>query len=573
MESLLLHTNLVTLNLSKIPLNQNSINFLLNALNHSHSQSMAITERNKYTMMPTTSITNTTLLSLKHLILCQCQLSLPAIEMILNAIKNYPTLQVLRLANNVKDYQINNPSEEEDNDDTNNERDSEEEEDDDDDDDDNGDNDTISNEKGRKRPSLNAALSMTVLNSLLTSSNSQLQLIDLSYNKFPAAMLFQLIRAFNNLQPRLHTMDLSGMDLGISCTELLAKNLKSYFANVPISLNNRMNQPHINSNGDNKSLKTLLLSNNKIRPKGLILLMKTILTGTKIKEIDLSHNLFTDSISDELGELFKTCQENELQVLGLAGYKNQEENDDTKEYEYLHNHKNCMCSISDSEKEIESDDDDDNDDDDDDNNDSELRYGSTNEQCLSTLKQKKSSKNTKKNDNSGSSSSGNGSSSNKLQTNTQPQNNERNYSEFSFGNIGCQKIIKNLQYHGHQLTSINLSYQQIENNTLEILAEQLFYLPYLLLIDLQHNYITDNGLISFMDNISKNGNNITEKKLSSISSTVTHKEKIQKLNDSETVINLEYNFINFISCRERIKIFNNNSKNNYIIYAKNQNIY
>jgi len=421
MESLLLYTNLVTLNLSKIPINQDSLNFLLNALTQKQSQSTSVTERNKYSMMP--SSTNSNLLPLKHLILCQCQLSLPAIEMILNAIKNHPTLQVLRLANNVKDYQIKNTLEREDDEKI----------------DQNSEDDDTDNENNEKQSSLNA-FSMTVLNSLLTSSNSQLQLIDLSYNKFPAAMLFQLISAFNNLQPRLHTMDLSGMDLGISCTELLAKNLKSYFASVSIPTTNKINSSQVNNNNNYKSLKTLFLSNNKIRPKGLILLMKTILMSTKIKEIDLSHNLFTDSISDEFSELFKTCQENKLQVLGLAGYKNQEENDDIKNYEYLHNHNNYLCSTSDTEKESESDFD---------YNDSELEFDFTTEQCSSDKNNSKNSKNNKQ-------------PYNKNQTNNQQQNNERNYSEFSFGNIGCQKIIKNLQYHGHQLTSIDLSYQQIE---------------------------------------------------------------------------------------------------------------
>ncbi|ORX57923.1 RNI-like protein [Piromyces finnis] len=544
-KSLVLNTNLVTLNLSKMPLNQTSLNFLLNALNQTQNQSMlSRTNQNKYAIKFSSSNTKSSLLALKNLILCQCQLSLTAIEMILNVIKNHPTLQVLRLANNVKTHQIKGKSNDMDADidDEKSEQDSGNE-------DDNTDNE---NGKNEKYYSKNTALSMTVLNSLLTSNTSQLQIIDLSYNKFPAAMLFQLISAFNNLQPRLHTMDLSGMDLGISCTELLAKNLKSYFvgnttttttAAATSSLystdNIYINQHQYYHN--QKSLKTLLLSNNKIRPKGLILLMKTILMYTEIKEIDLSHNLFTDSISDEFSELLKTCKESKLQVLGLAGYKNLEAFDDIKDYEYLHN--SCLYSTRSHGKKESNEGDEEGDDDD-----SELELNTTNPPDAYPKNSKGKSQSDIHNS--------------KQQIKEEHQNNnEQNFSEFSFGNDGCQKIIKNLQYYGHQLTSIDLSYQQIENNTLEIIATQLIYLPCLLHMDLQHNYITERGLISFIAIINKNN----ERK------ELVNNVKTQKINDTETIINLEYNYINFASCLEQIKIFNNNSKNNYIIYAKNQN--
>jgi len=87
-------------------------------------------------------------------------------------------------------------------------------------------------------------------------------------------------------------------------------------------------------------------------------------------------------------------------------------------------------------------------------------------------------------------------------------------------------------------------------------------------MDLQHNYITDRGIISFMDNLYKISDNPKKKK----DSNVMNIEKNQIINDTETIINLEYNYINFASCRERIKLFNTNSKINYIIYARNQHI-
>jgi len=470
-----------------------------------------------------------TFLSLKHLILCQCQLSLSAIEMILNAIKSHSTLQTLRLANNIKDYQINPtfPKEKK--------RKSRESNGQDSDMDDESDHE-YENEK-------NIALSMTVLNTLLTSNHSQLQLIDLSYNKFPVTMLFQLISALNNLQPRLHTMDLSGMDLGVSCTELLAKNLKSYFVDSGATSSSSLNSP-AQIKHPQKSLKTLLLSDNKIRPKGLLLLMKTILTYTKIKEIDLSENLFTDSISDEFSELFKTCQGNKLQVLGLAGYKNQEEEE--KE------NKSVMSSSLDEEKEPLSEYDED-------ENVSELESSSSTETDQDSDKSERN--NTNKHTKNKKSTKG---------RHHKHPTNDVNYSEFSFGNVGCQKIIKNLQYFGHQLTSIDLSYQQIENNTLVMIPNLLSYLPCLLHMDLQHNYITDHGLISFIDILNKMEDTIKEKKETAM--TTNNIEKTQNIiNDVETIINLEYNYINFNNCREIVKLFNNNSKINYIIYVKNQN--
>ena len=235
MESILLYTNLTTLNLSGIPLSQTSLTFLLNALkrgnNNSQSKSLerntlSSSELNSYSILKSvdSSSSSHTLTSLKQLILCQCQLTLPAIEMILNVVKNQSTLEVLRLADNIRSYPLTTDSinksleEDEDEEDRNRE-----------------------DRKGKRIDELdstseNTAISMIILNSLLTSRYSQLQLVDLSYNKFPAAMLFQLISAFNNLQPHLRTIDLSGMDLGISCTELLAKNLKSYFSNTTSSL-------------------------------------------------------------------------------------------------------------------------------------------------------------------------------------------------------------------------------------------------------------------------------------------------------------------------------------------------
>jgi len=527
LESLLIHTNLTTLNLSRIPLNQKSLTFLLNALDHSQSKSSPYaSELNKYSMPLSSSTSstipsnnNTSLISLKQLILCYCQLTLPSIEMILNAIKNHTSLRVLRLAGNVKDYQMTNTSSSDDED-----------------------SDEDHSNQDNNGSSTNTALSMTILNSLLTSSNSQLELIDLSYNKLPVAMLFQLISAFNNLQPHLHTMDLSGMDLGISCTELLAKNLKSYFTSTTLT-----------SSSNSKALKTLLLSNNKIRPKGILLLMKTILECTSIKELDLSQNLFTDSISEEFSELFKISpqKQNSLQILGLAGYKNQDENEDIKDYEYLHNRNKYLCSMSDSDRE----------------SDSEPESDSETSTSEKTNKISKNKENLKGTNDDGCSSNNKNSNNNKNETNPYQNNspNERNFSEFSFGNVGCQKMIKNLRYYSGQLTSLDLSYQQIENNTLELLGSQLCYLPFLLLLDLQYNYITDHGLISFIDIMDKNNkiNNQSNKK---------NDDKNTRDNDTETIIHLEYNYINFACCREQIKNFNCNSKNNYIIYAKNQNI-
>jgi len=568
MESLLLYTNLTTLNLSGIPLNQTSLTFLLNALSSNKTQSESLDKKMSYssklneysfnrpidTSIPTSS--THTLISLKQLSLCQCQLTLPAIEMIINVIKNKSSLKVLRLADNIKNYQLTTNTIEkylEDNDDIDREE----------------------NKKDRKgkgkaveeldSSSTNTALSMMILNSLLTSRNSQLQLIDLSYNKFPTAMLFQLISAFNNLQPHLRSIDLSGMDLGISCTELLARNLKSYFStNTSLNVNNVHSIGGDGSSSNKnigRALETLLLSNNKIRPNGLILLMKTILMYTSIKEIDLSCNLFTDSISEEFSELFKISEgERSLCVLGLAGYKNDEDNNDTQNCEYLRNMNDYLNSY---------------------NGEDESKfntyYGSvsefdsiTNKYCNKKQESIKNSKERKiqieKRSQSQEEESKDSNSNNYYKRN-QNNNDEENFSEFSFGNLGCQKIIKNLRYYVH-LKALDLSYQQIENNTLEFLATQLSYLPNLLFLNIQHNYITDKGLTSFMDIIIKNIKD-NNKDIQNINKNNLNKNNTRK--DIETIINIEYNYVNFESCKEYIKNFNCNYKTNYILYARNQN--
>ncbi|ORY48773.1 RNI-like protein [Neocallimastix californiae] len=539
MESLLLYTNLTTLNLSGIPLNQTSLTFLLNALSSNKTQSESLDKKMSYssklneysfnrpidTSIPTSS--THTLISLKQLSLCQCQLTLPAIEMIINYLE------------------------------------------------DNDDIDREENKKDRKgkgkaveeldSSSTNTALSMMILNSLLTSRNSQLQLIDLSYNKFPTAMLFQLISAFNNLQPHLRSIDLSGMDLGISCTELLARNLKSYFStNTSLNVNNVHSIGGDGSSSNKnigRALETLLLSNNKIRPNGLILLMKTILMYTSIKEIDLSCNLFTDSISEEFSELFKISEgERSLCVLGLAGYKNDEDNNDTQNCEYLRNMNDYLNSY---------------------NGEDESKfntyYGSvsefdsiTNKYCNKKQESIKNSKERKiqieKRSQSQEEESKDSNSNNYYKRN-QNNNDEENFSEFSFGNLGCQKIIKNLRYYVH-LKALDLSYQQIENNTLEFLATQLSYLPNLLFLNIQHNYITDKGLTSFMDIIIKNIKD-NNKDIQNINKNNLNKNNTRK--DIETIINIEYNYVNFESCKEYIKNFNCNYKTNYILYARNQN--
>ena len=294
--------------------------------------------------------------------------------------------------------------------------------------------------------------------------------------------------------------------------------------------------------------------------------METIMKYTSIKEIDLSRNLFTDSISEEFSKLFKANEGNKsLSIIGLAGYKSEEVND-TQDYEYLQNSTNCIYSSSD--------------DDDDEMNEYDMikkeKCSDNGKEFIKKAKRKENNiqrESQSQNEKGDACSNRNGNSSSSSTSNQ--TSDEKNYSEFSFGNLGCQKIFKNLRYYSH-LKALDLSYQQIENNTFEFLASELFYLPCLLLLDLQHNYITDNGLISFMDRIIEHNKDNTKAIQSTVNNNLdkNNSEKYQnnKRTDIETIINVEYNYISFMNCKENIKNFNCNSKTNYIVYARNQNI-